>query len=91
MKWIVIAALIGSVTHISTPKQYAEINIYQTVCVEWEADTNHVYTVWESTDMKTWSKRIHLTDYTPPYNRTVRIWRAEHEQVKFFKVEEREL
>jgi hypothetical protein len=67
--------------------EVCEVHIYPTVCVWWEVNTNHVYTLWESADLKTWSPREYFTEYTPPYNMTNMMWRPEHEQVKFFKVE----
>jgi hypothetical protein len=58
--------------------------IYPTVCVEWVAETNVVYNLYESDDLEDWHIIPAYSNYTTDRVVTNRMWRGKSEGKAFF-------
>jgi len=71
----------------SASLQTNKLNIYSTVCVEFVALTNEVYTLWLSpdlTDTNNWHPHPFYDGYTPNENERVSYWASEDAARGFF-------
>lgn len=73
MLWVASASL-----------QTNKLNIYSTVCVEFVALTNEVYTLWLSPDLTDWNPHPVYNNYTPNETERIAFWDAEGAMKGFF-------